>query len=107
MNKRKLKQFANAIEAAQTAFRAEIDKLAADARAEILLYFRRHNFDFQAGNGTWFITRPNGDREGCIGDSPRFVDDDALPANIRELLMLEVGRGDYLGFYIADIKRGE
>lgn len=107
MNKAKLKKFEKAVERAQAAFRAEIDALARWAREEILPYFRKHNLDFQAGNGTWFITRPNGEREGCIGDAARFVDDDALPANIRDLLMMEVGRGDHLGFYIQDIKRGE
>ncbi len=99
MTKTKLQHFARAIEKAEAAFRAEITKLAAQARAEILPYFRAHNLDYQAGNGTWFITRPG------VTSHDRFVDDDELPPNIRDLLWLEVARADHLGFYIADIKR--
>ena len=100
--KRKLGQFSKALEVAQAAFRAEIDKLAEQARVEILPYFKKHDLDYRAGNGDWIITRNN----ARVGDE-HFVHDDALPANIRELLMLEVAHGDHLGFYIRDIKRGE
>ena len=107
LSKKKLGQLSKALEVTQAAFRAEIDKLAEQARIEILPYFKKHGFDFKAGNGSWVITRPNGDREGCIGAAARFVDDDALPANIRDVLMLEIAHADHLGFYIRDIKRGE
>jgi len=85
----------------QAAFRSKIEKLAEQVRAEILPYFRKHDFDFMAGNGSWVITRP-----GVMGRD-RFVDDDELPANVRELLMLEVAHADHLGFYVRDIKRGK
>lgn len=102
LTKKKLGQFSKALEAAQTAFRAEVDKLAEQARAEVLPYFKEHDFNFSAGNGSWVITRP-GDHVG----HDRFVDDDGLPKNIRDLLMLEVSYAQHLGFYIRDIKRGE
>ena len=107
LTKKRLGQLSKTLEAAQSAFRAEVDKLAEVARVEILPYFKKHDFDFMAGNGSWVITRANGDREGCIGAAARFVEDDALPTNIRDLLMLEIAHADHLGFYIRDIKRGE
>jgi hypothetical protein len=101
LSKKKLGQFSNALEAAQDAFRSKIDKLAEHARSEILPYFKKHGFDFMAGNGTWLISRI--DEESYEVS----VDDGALPVNIRELLTLEVAHADHLGFYIRDIKRGE
>jgi hypothetical protein len=47
--------------AAQAAFRAEVDALAEKARAEILPYFKKRNYDYKAGNGTWFISKPAAD----------------------------------------------
>lgn len=102
LSKKKLGQLAKALEVAQAAFRTEIDKLAGQARSEILPYFKQHDLDYRAGNGDWLVTR-NNDR---VGDE-HFVHDDALPANIRDLLMLEVAHADHLGFYVHDIKRGE
>lgn len=72
LTKKKLGQLSEALDAAQAAFRAEVDKIAEQARAEILPYFKKHGFDFRAGNGSWFITRPNGEH------AERWVDDDEL-----------------------------
>ena len=106
LSKKKLGQLSKALEAAQAAFRAEVEKLAEQARAEILPYFKKHNFDFMAGNGSWVITRrERGDGEEFVSD--RFVGDDELPQNILDLLLLDVARHDHLGFYVRDIKRGE
>lgn len=102
LTKKKLGQFSKALEAAQEDFRLKIEKLADAARDEILPYFKEHGFDFKAGNGSWIITRPDD-----VPRNDRFVGDDELPENIRELLMLEVAHADHLGFYIRDIKRGE
>jgi len=104
--KKKLGQFSKELEAVQAAFRAEIEALAERARAEILPYFKKHNYDYTAGNGTWFISKP------AAADADYYrpelhVEDDDLPANIRELLYLETERGQPLGFFIRDIKRGE
>ena len=104
MTKTKRLRFTRAIDKAQAAFRAEIEKLAAQARAEILPYFRTHGLDFRAGNGDWIISKPSADTAPYYRYEDH-VDDDELPADIRELLMLEVGHRDHLGFYIADIKR--
>jgi hypothetical protein len=103
ITKRKLVKFSKSIEAAQATFRAKIEKLAELARTEILPYFREHKWDFIAGNGTWYVTRP--ERE-VADDLYVTVDDDELPEDILGLLMLEVGRSDHLGFYIREIKRG-
>jgi hypothetical protein len=107
LSKKKLGEFSRGLAAAQGAFRATIEQLAEEARTEILPYFKRHDLDYRAGNGTWLITRGvRGERRaGCIGDA--MYSDDDLPSNIRELLMLEVSHADHLGFYIRDIKRGE
>jgi hypothetical protein len=103
MTKTKLNKISKALDDAQAAFRTEIDKLAKQARTEILLYFKKYDLDFTAGNGDWVITRP-GDR---VSHDRLVVDDDDLPKKIRDLLMLEVAYGDHLGFYIRDIKRAE
>jgi hypothetical protein len=104
--KKKLGRISKVLEAAQAAFRAEVEKLAEEARAEILPYFKRHNYDYKAGNGTWFISRPAAD-DADYYRPELHVDDDELPANIRELLYLETERGQPLGFFIRDITRGE
>ena len=102
LTQKKFAQLSRSLKASQAAFRAEIDKLAEQVRVEILPYFKTHDFDFMAGNGSWVITRP-GDHVG----HERFVDDDELPKNIRDALMLEIAHADHLGFYMRDIKRGE
>ena len=102
LSKKKLGHLSKSLDAAQASFRAEISKLAEQARAEILPYFKKHGLDFMSGNGSWVITRP-----GVDGMRARFVDDDDLPQNIRDLLMLEVAHSDHLGFYVRDINRGE
>ncbi len=104
--KNKLDQFSKTLEDAQAAFREEIELLAEQARDEILPYFKKHNFDFMAGNGTWIISKPAAD-DADYYKPENHVEDDDLPQNIRDLFMLEVAHADHLGFYIRDIKRGE
>ena len=104
--KKKLDLFSKALEAAQAAFRAEVEKLAEEARAEILPYFKKHGFDFKAGNGTWFISKPEADAANYYRPED-YVEDDDLPANIRALLYLETAYNQPLGSYVCDIKRGE
>jgi hypothetical protein len=104
--KTKLAKFSKAVEAAQEAFRTEIEAIAEKVRAEILPYFRKHDFDYVSGNGTWFITRASADSAPYYRPSDA-VEDEELPQNIRELLNLEVAWNQCLGFYIRDIKRGE
>lgn len=93
--KKKLDMLTAALEAAEEEFRVKVEEIAWKARAEMLPYFKEHNLDFKAGNGTWYISTPT-----------RDVEDDALPAHIRALLYLEVAR-EPLGVYIGDIKRGK
>ena len=104
--KKKLGAFTKAVEAAQAAFRAQVEDLAEAARAEILPYFKARGYDFTAGNGTWFISKPAADHADYYRPE-QHVNDDELPKNIRDLLNLEVALHDHLGFYIRDIKRGE
>ena len=106
LTKKKLGQFSKSLEAAQAAFRAEVEAIAEKARAEILPYFKKHGLDFMAGNGTWLISRPEADTAPYYRPEDH-VEDEELPQNIRELLDLEVVYGDHLGFYVRDIKRGE
>jgi hypothetical protein len=106
LTKKKLGSFTKALEAVQAAFRAEVEKLAEAAREEILPYFKKHGFDFMAGNGSWIISRPAADAAPYYRPEDH-VEDEELPQNIRDLLNLEVAYGDHLGFYIRDIKRGE
>jgi hypothetical protein len=104
--KKKLDQFSQALENAQETFQAEIEELAEKARIEILPYFKKQGFDFRAGNGSWIISRPEADTAPYYRPDDH-VEDEELPKNICDLLNLEVARGDHLGFYIRDIKRGE
>ena len=106
LSKKKLGQLSKALEAAQAAFRAEVEKLAEQARAEILPYFKKHNFGYMAGNGTWFISKPASD-DAAYYKPDNYVEDDDLPANIRELLYLETEYNQPLGYFIRNIKRGE
>lgn len=104
--KNKLAKLAKALGAAQAAFRAEVEKLADEARAEILPYFKKRNYDYTAGNGTWLISKQEADNADYY--KPELhVEDEELPQNIRELLSLEVDGHACLGFYVRDIKRGE
>lgn len=106
LSKSKLGELSKALETAQAAFQAQIEALAEKARAEILPYFKKHGFSYTAGNGTWSISRPEADNAPYYRPKDH-VKDEELPQNIRELLNLEITYGDYLGFYIRDIKRGE
>jgi hypothetical protein len=104
LTKKKLGQFSKSLASAQDAFRGEVELLADQARDEILPYFREHGLDYRAGNGSWLITRPSADEAEHYRPEDQ-VGDEELPENIRALLLLEVGRGDCLGFYIGDIHR--
>jgi hypothetical protein len=95
-----------ALENTQAAFRFQVEQLAEEARCEILPYFKKHNYAYTAGNGSWFISKPAAD-DADYYKPDNYVEDDDLPQNIRELLWLEVAHGDHLGFYVRDIKRGE
>lgn len=106
LSKKKLGQLSAALEAAQAAFRAEVEQLAEEARAEILPYFKKHGYDYKTGNGTWMISKPTADDADYYRQDD-YVGDADLPAHIRELLYLEIERGQLLGFFIRDIKRGE
>lgn len=102
VSKKKLGQFSKTLESTKAAFHAELEKLAELARAEILPYFKEHGLDFKAGNGSWCISRID-EEDG----REQLIDDDALPTNIHDLLMLEIAYNDYLGFYVREIERGE
>lgn len=107
LGKKKLGQLSKKLEAAQAAFLAEIDKLAEEARAEILPYFEKHNLDFAKSAGWgWRISKPAADTAPYHRPED-YVEDGALPPHIRVLLNLEVGYNDQLGLHIRDIKRGE
>ena len=106
LTKKQLAEFGKELERMQAAFRANVEKLAEEARTQILPYFKEHNFGYQAGNADWFISKPSADDAGYYRPED-YVDHDDLPKNIRDLLMLEVEAHDHLGFYIRDIKRGE
>ena len=106
LSKKKLGQLSKTLETAQAAFRAEVEKLAEQARTEILPYFKKHNYDYMAGNGTWFISKPAAD-DADYYRPELHVEDDDLPENIRAVLYLETEYNQPLGYFIADIKRGE
>lgn len=105
--KRRLDHLSKVLTAAQAVFRAEIEDLADVVRSEILPYFKKQGLDFTAGNGSWLITRIDKKNGRKAAGYETIVEDDALPQNIRDLLMLEIAHADYLGFYVRDIKRGE
>ena len=106
LSKRQFGQISKALETAKAVFRAEVEKLAEQARAEILPYFKKHNYDYKAGNGTWFISKPAAD-DADYYRMADYVEDDDLPENIRAVFYLETEYNQPLGYFIADIKRGE
>ncbi len=78
------------IESAQARFSKDIEAIAVQASAKIYPYLRKHRWTYIAGNGEWYIYDPSGVR----------IDDDDLPKWFKEMLWLEIGYGDYLGYYI-------
>ena len=92
-----VKRFTAEVEAIDRERRRKLLALGKRARKIILPYFREHKLTYVAGNGTWFVNDTKG----------RFIDDDGLPAEISKLLMVEIGRGDHIGFYIDEIKSAD
>lgn len=88
------KRLAIEVEAIEAAQRKKLQAIGNRARKILLPYFREHKLTYLAGNGDWFVQDTAGN----------FIDDDNLPAEILALLMVEIGRGDHLGFYVDDIK---
>jgi hypothetical protein len=107
LSKRTLGQFSKGLEAAQAAFHAEVEKLAEQARVEILPYFKLHGFSFVAGAGWgWSISKPSADTAPYYRPEDHVQNED-LPQNICKLLNLEVAYNNQLGLHIREIKRGE
>ena len=55
LTKKRLGEFGKELEAMQAAFRTNVEKLAEEARTQILPYFKKHGLGFMAGNGDWII----------------------------------------------------
>jgi hypothetical protein len=107
LTKKKLAHLSRALENVQAAFLFSVEQLAEEARAEILPYFKKHGLGFVAGAGWgWSISKPSADTAPHHRPDD-YVEDDALPQNIRDLLNLEVSYNDQLGLHIREIKRGE
>lgn len=90
-----IKVIVDGIERARTQFDKELEQCASQLRALMLPYFKRREWTYVAGNGTWFIT----DKQG------RGIDDDKLPSHMRNLLNCEVELHTYLGYYVMDITK--
>jgi len=107
LSKKTLDQISQELEATQARFAEEVAKLAEQARAEILPYFKKHQLSFTAGAGWgWVITKPSADTAPYYRPEDH-VQDEGLPQNIRALLNLEVSYNNQLGLHIRDIRRGE
>jgi hypothetical protein len=106
LSKTKLKKLSEELEAAQEVFQHHVEVLAEKARAAILPYFKKHNYDFGAVNGYWFISRPAADAAPYYRPDD-YVKHDDLPPHILALLRLEVRNNIRLGDHIRPIKRGE
>jgi hypothetical protein len=95
----------SAVSAAAERFTAEVEALNKERRRKLLAlgkrarkillpYFIGKRLTYMTGNGDWYIKD--------TADS--FIDDDDLPAEILAVLMVEVGYGDHIGFYVDDIR---
>ena len=94
MRAKPLREIRRSLATARTTYDHEIERLAELARDQLVPYFQKRGWSYMAGNGTWYI----GDRR------ERGISDDQLPAIVRDLLWLETERGQYLGYFIRDIK---
>jgi hypothetical protein len=89
-----VKRFEGLVEVIEAERTRKLLAVGKRARKILLPYFIEKRLTYMTGNGEWYINDTKGD----------FIDDDDLPAEIRALLMIEVGYGDHVGFYIDDIK---
>lgn len=89
----KPRTIARALEVARKSFDQEVERVAELARDQLVPYFQKRGWSYKAGNGSWLIE----DRRG------RLIEDDQLPAAVRDVLYLEVEYGQYLGSFIREI----
>lgn len=93
--------------------RRSLLELGAKIRAEVILpACRKHKIRFISGNGTFFFTKGPGRYDdptytsNSINDVPRSRAEAKLMDSLEPILELldhEVGRGDYLGYYVEDV----
>lgn len=93
--------------------RSAIDVLADEYRRDVVEpTCRKHNLDFMTGNGEMFFAHGKVDSFG-VNETVIRSDHDAEQghkskfsylAPLFEVLELEVGRDDYFGYYVEDVK---
>lgn len=107
------------IEREQKTFDAAMEDLAERFRGELLIpVCSKHHFTYIAGNGTWVLTRKEGDEDEIsissifdlrslhVGRREERVLLAALEDIVRTL-DIEVRHNNAFGFYVADVDRGD
>lgn len=89
--------------------RSAVDNLADEYRRDVVEPLcRKHNLDFMTGNGTMIFVGDYNDREVTVRDlisaRDRFDGAFSYLESLFEVLELEVGRDDYFGYYVEDVK---
>jgi hypothetical protein len=92
----KPRTIARALEVARKSFDQEVARVAELARDQLVPYFQKRGWSYKAGNDTWLIEDQRG----------RSIEDDQLPAAVRDMLYLEIAyrqHRQYLAYFIRDI----
>lgn len=104
----RLSSFKSKLTKIQMVFDKEVNELADLVREEVSKICIKHNLDYLAGNGSMVFYGAWGGDVVSIGNSRDAATDYdgqfSYLVKIFEVLELEVGRDDYLGFYVADVK---
>ena len=104
--------FCGELQDIQNETRRRIDALADRIREDVVIPLcRRHKLNFVAGNGTFYFFDPKLDVHHSVKPRAMMSEPDvALQARLPDvaeafkILDLEVSHGDYLGFYIGDVR---
>lgn len=97
-----MKRFKKAFEAVEAAHQAALENLAEDVRVNLIMpVCKKHKLGFLSGMGTFFFSKGNltiASKEDALQHRMRVL----IP--ILEVLNLEVSHGQYLGFWVGDVK---
>lgn len=104
----RLRSFESKLDKLKNDFAKKVQALADEVREEVSAICVKHKLDYLSGNGVMVFYGSWGGDEVSIGNS-RDAETDydgafSYLVKIFEVLELEIGRDDYLGYYVADVR---